>query len=691
MIKKNNILVNKFLIISIFCVFLKVLLSGLFSSDYQVKIFIPFVDYFVTSLQNPWDYFYQENKEVAFPYPPLMLYLLSPFKFIINFFNINNIFLENLFFKIPSLLLDILIFICLLKLFPQKKNSVLLIYFLSPIILYSVYINSQLDLIPIAFLFFSYYLLINKRFHLSAISISIAMLCKSNVFVALPLIIIYLLKNTKFQNLLIYCAIIFLSYFIISYPFITTSGYQFFVLNNPEQSLIFSTFQIIANKKFLWVVAILIILYGRFYYYNKINENLLIDFINLSFIILLTLTYPIPAWYVWIVPFVSIYFLDSDDIFHYKALILFYLFTVLYLAYSIFVFLHPFQENGYFVDIIFLNNPIDLKYHFSSKANNLIFTSLNTSILIFALLIFQKSIKRNITYRYKNLITIGIAGDSGSGKSLFSSDFKNLIGEKDYILLEGDGEHKWEREDKNWKEFTHLNPMANKLHNQFEMLRTLTRGKSILKSNYDHSTGKFTPPFIVKPKKLIVLDSLHPFYLPKARKLIDIKVYMNPDESLRKKWKFDRDENVRKHKSEAIEKEIQRREPDKQKYILPQLQYADIVFGYQVKTSNNLNEKIAENDLKLKISLEADVVLDDILEDFEKIASLKFEHDYSVDLKKQEIVLDGKISINDLENLAEKNITNISEIISNEIVWHNNYRGIRQLFILLMINNLYKD
>lgn len=691
MIKKNNILVNKFLIISIFFVFLKVLLSGLFSSDYQVKIFDPFVDYFVTDLQNPWDYFYQENKEVAFPYPPLMLYLLSPFKFIINFFNINNIFLENLFFKIPSLLLDILIFICLLKLFPQKKNSVLLIYFLSPIILYSVYINSQLDLIPIAFLFFSYYFLINKRFHLSAINISIAILCKSNVLVALPLVIIYLLKNTKFQNLFIYCVIIFTSYFIISYPFITTSGYQFFVLNNPEQNLIFSTFQIIANKKFYWVVAVFIILYGRFYYYRKINENLLINFINLSFIILIILTYPIPSWYVWIVPFVSIYFLDTDDIFHNKALLLFYLFLALYLVYSIFVFSHPIQGNGYFDDIIFLDNPINLKYNFSSKVNNIIFTTLNTIMLIFALLVFQKSIKGNITYRYKTLITIGIAGDSGSGKSIFASDFKKIIAEKNYLLLEGDGEHKWEREDKNWKKFTHLNPMANKLHNQFEMLKTLTKGKSILKSNYDHSTGKFTPPFIVKPKKLIVLESLHPFYLPKARKIIDIKVYMNPEESIRKKWKLDRDENIRKHKSEAIKKEIQRRELDKQKYILPQLQYADIVFSYQVKSSNNLNEKITENDLKLKISLDADVVLDDLLQNFEKITTLKFEHDYSFDLKKQEIVLDGEISINDLENLAEKNITSISEIISNEIVWHNNYRGIRQLFILLMINNLYKN
>jgi len=691
MIKKNNILQNKFLLISIFCIFLKVLISGFFSSDYQVKIFTPFVDYFVNNFQNPWDYFYQENKDVAFPYPPFMLFILSPFQVIINFLDINNIFLKNLFFKIPSILLDILIFTCLLKLFPRKKNSVLIIYFLSPIILYSVYINSQLDLIPIAFLFFSYYLLINKKFHLSAVSMSVALLCKSNVLVALPLILIYLLKNTKFKNLFIYCGIIFISYLIVSYPFITTSGYQFFVLNNPEQNLIFSTFQIISNKKFLWVVAVLIILYGRFYYYRKINNDLLIDFINLSFIILLTLTYPIPSWYVWIVPFVSIYFLDSDDVFHNKALILFFVFTLLYIGYSLFIYMHPMQEKVGFIDIIFLNNPIDLKYLVSSKINNLIFTILNTSIIIFALLIFQKSIKKNITYKYKNLITIGIAGDSSSGKSLFSSDFKDIIGKENYILLEGDGEHRWEREDKKWKEFTHLNPMANKLHNQYEMLKTLTRGKSIIKSNYDHVTGKFTPPFVVKPKKMIVLDSLHPFYLPKARKIIDIKIYMNPDESIRKKWKINRDENSRKHKSGTIENEIERREPDKKKYILPQLQYADIVFSYLIKTSGNLDDKINEKNLKLKISLEADVVLDNILEDFENISTLKFEHDYSVDLKKQEIILDGEISISELMNLTEKNISNISEIINNEIMWYNNYRGLRQLFILLMINNLHEE
>ena len=694
MTEKKNIFHNKFLLITIFTVLLKIVLAGFFSSDYQEKIFIPFVDYFINNFENPWQYFYQENREVAFPYPPLMLYILFPFKFIINSLDIYNIFLKNLIFKIPSLLLDITIFACLLKLFPHKKFEVFIIYFLSPIILYSIYVNSQLDLIPIAFLFFAFYLLIKNKFHLSAISMSIAMLCKSNVLIALPLIIIYLFKNTKFQNLFIYCAIILISYLLISYPFIFTKGYQFFVLNSPEQNLVFNTFQIVSNKKFLWVVAILMLLYGRFYYYTKINNDLLIDFINLCFIILLTLTYPVPAWYVWIVPFVSIYFLSSDDVFHNKALILFFLFTMFYVTYSLFVYIHPLQERSDFIDIIFLNNQIDLKYQLSAKINNIIFTLFNTTIFIFALLIFERSIRRNIAYKYKKIITAGIAGDSGSGKSLFASDFENIIGEKNFLLLEGDGEHKWEREDEKWKEFTHLNPMANKLHNQFEMLKILTRGKSVMKSNYDHAIGKFTSPFVIKPKKFIILDSLHPFYLPKARKKIDIKVYMNPEENLRKKWKITRDKNLRKYKSEKVEKEIKRREPDKQKYILPQIQYADIIFSYLLKTNKNFNDEIDEineKDLKLKISLEADVFLDELLEDFAKIKSLKFYHDYSIDLKKQEIVLDGDISNEHIMTLAKKNVNNLSEIITEKAIWHNNYRGLRQLFILLMINNQFKN
>ena len=188
--------------------------------------------------------------------------------------------------------------------------------------------------------------------------------------------------------------------------------------------------------------------------------------------------------------------------------------------------------------IIYLNNAINLKLIVTNDIDNILFTILNTIIFIFALIIYKRSVLKNQVYNTKKVFTFGVAGDSGSGKSFLCSDLQNLIGTKDFLLLEGDGEHKWERSDKNWKKLTHLNPVANKLHNQFDMLRVLAMGKAIIKRNYNHVSGKFTEPFLVKPKKFIVLDSLHPFYLPKARKNIDIKIYMNPEESIRRKWKI---------------------------------------------------------------------------------------------------------------------------------------------------------
>ena len=74
-----------------------------------------------------------------------------------------------------------------------------------------------------------------------------------------------------------------------------------------------------------------------------------------------------------------------------------------------------------------------------------------------------------------------------------------------------------------------------------------------------------------------------------------------------------------------------------------------------------------------------------------QIKSLKFNYDYTIDLKKQEIVLDGEISNDRIITLAKKNMENLSEIVTEKAIWFNNYRGLRQLFILLMINNHLKN
>ena len=52
-----------------------------------------------------------------------------------------------------------------------------------------------------------------------------------------------------------------------------------------------------------------------------------------------------------------------------------------------------------------------------------------------------------------------IAGDSGSGKTTLGNYLKNYFSSS--FMLECDRYHKWERGDKNWDNYTHLNPEAN--------------------------------------------------------------------------------------------------------------------------------------------------------------------------------------------------------------------------------------
>ena len=45
MIKKNYIVDNKFILVVSLALLLKIIIAGLFSSDYQNLIFVPFVDF----------------------------------------------------------------------------------------------------------------------------------------------------------------------------------------------------------------------------------------------------------------------------------------------------------------------------------------------------------------------------------------------------------------------------------------------------------------------------------------------------------------------------------------------------------------------------------------------------------------------------------------------------------------------
>ena len=129
----------------------KLLLMGLFSSDYQDLMFIPFVNCFLEG-KNPYQFYYDNNLLPSFPYPPVMLLLECIGGVFVTFMEGLPVFFRNLIFKMPILFMDLLGLYYLMRISKSKRKYILVLYFLSPIVLYASYMHGQLDIIPTVFL-----------------------------------------------------------------------------------------------------------------------------------------------------------------------------------------------------------------------------------------------------------------------------------------------------------------------------------------------------------------------------------------------------------------------------------------------------------------------------------------------------------------------------------------------------------
>lgn len=175
---------------------------------------------------------------------------------------------------------------------------------------------------------------------------------------------------------------------------------------------------------------------------------------------------------------------------------------------------------------------------------------------------------------------LAIAGDSGSGKSTILDSVNILLPHDLGSIMETDGYHKWERNDENWKQITHLNPEANHLEKMTDDIYLLKSGETIDYIDYDHATGKFTESYTFKMKKILLLCGLHTLYKKELRNSIDYKIFINTDYELKRFWKIQRDMKKRKYTFEKANSSFLSREKDYKLYIKPQIEFADIIFHY---------------------------------------------------------------------------------------------------------------
>ncbi len=175
------------------------------------------------------------------------------------------------------------------------------------------------------------------------------------------------------------------------------------------------------------------------------------------------------------------------------------------------------------------------------------------------------------------VVVIGVAGDSGCGKSTFLRRLTDLFGPDWLTVICLDDYHSLDRKQRKAAGVTALNPKANNFDLMYEQIKALKAGQPIEKPIYNHETGTIDPPETVVPSRIVVIEGLHPFYDERVRQLVDFGVYLDLDDAVKVAWKIQRDMAERGHTYEDVIRSIEARRPDFMAYIDPQKQYADVV------------------------------------------------------------------------------------------------------------------
>jgi phosphoribulokinase len=174
-------------------------------------------------------------------------------------------------------------------------------------------------------------------------------------------------------------------------------------------------------------------------------------------------------------------------------------------------------------------------------------------------------------------IVLGLAGDSAAGKTTLAAGVAALLGTERVAIVSTDDYHRYSRAERAALGITALHPDANDLDVLETHVAELAAGRPVQKPVYDHRTGTFAPSTLLAPAEFLIVEGLLAFATPTLRQHGHMKVYMDPPEPLRRRWKIARDVADRAYSADEVLAELARREEDAEEFVRPQRDWADMV------------------------------------------------------------------------------------------------------------------
>jgi len=260
------------------------------------------------------------------------------------------------------------------------------------------------------------------------------------------------------------------------------------------------------------------------------------------------------------------------------------------------------------------------------------------------------------------VFTIGVAGDSGSGKTTFTNAIRQIFGPALVSTITLDDYHKYDREERKRRDITPLHPDANNISLLEDHIAQLRQGHTIQKPVYNHQTGKFDPPVPYAPRKILILEGLHTLFTPRLRELMDFSIFVDPEDEVKYAWKRLRDKERRGYTDEQVTEEIRRREKDYAEFIAPQRCEADAViriahskYGKDLGPERNVyNISLMQNRMRKTIAdIDLSIDLYSLLSFHERDFLIEFTTQFVDCARMRALTFDGEMNYETIHKLEK--------------------------------------
>ncbi len=639
-----------------------------------VTWYAPFIEASINNLTfDPWSsWIAQSQTPLAFPYGYVMWLAFLPFAFVAKALALSS----SLSYLLTLITFDLALLYAFSLNFPTRLKIILLGYWLSPILLFSTYYLGFNDIIPVTLLTFSLFQLKNNKALHAGVLLLCAISAKLSMVLAAPFFLIYFFHNKPIRQIFPQFAKGFcISLVILFAPFLASSGAILMLFSNPEIPKIYQFALSLSPTLSIYLtpLAYLLTIYVA-WSVKRINFELFQATLGIAFLTIVLLTPASPGWFIWCLPLLLYFQVVGGK----KAFFLCSTFSLIFVLSSL-------------INAEVTQAPLFVGLSLP-RVGSLLHTFLVATGIVLIALIWKKTIGENDYFRLsRKPFVIGISGDSGSGKDTLSNAIMEVFGKHSVTTLSGDDYHLWDRHKPLWQVMTHLNPMANDLESFSSDLVSLAAGKSINSRHYNHTTGKLTSGISQASNDIIIASGLHTLHLPILRDRIDLKIFLNIDEDLRRRLKIERDVGERGHPKEKVLDSIQKRIEDGEKYIRPQMQYADLCLSLRPINPNQVkdfSQKIQPSSLKVSIESKIGLNQYELTRVLVGICGLHVDHQWNQSSQSIELTIEGDVTAADIELAANLLCPRLKDFLDLNPTWKNGPLGLMQLITLVHIDQL---